>query len=95
MTVPNATQLESVAAALKKGAGKLADLLKQQAELKVELEAAANDAEATGLADFADVLRDMAAKLGALAVQNGRPAAPAARRRGRPPKPAEEQPPVT
>ena len=95
MTVPNATQLETVATALKKGANKLADLLKQQAELKTELEAAANDAEATGLCDFADVLRDMAAKLGALAAQNGRPAAPAVRRRGRPPKPADDQPSVT
>ena len=54
MTVSTGTQLDSTAAALKDGAAKLADVLKQHAALKAELETAAADAEAGGLGDFAE-----------------------------------------
>jgi DNA-binding protein H-NS len=95
MPAPATTQLDSIALALKEGAGKLADLLRQQATLRAELESAATDAEMAGFSDFGDVFRQMAVKVGALAAQDGRPTASSARRRGRPPKPADEQPSLT
>lgn len=92
MNVPPGTQLDSAAAALKGGAAKLAELLKQSAALRAELETAATDAEAGGLANFADVFRELARTLGPLGDQNGKPTTLAGKRRGRPPKPIDDPP---
>lgn len=86
MTVSTTGQLDTLATTLKDGAGQLADLLKQQAALKTKLENAAKEADLGGWGFFGDVFRDMAARLGSLPTQNGKPALPVARRRGRPAK---------
>ena len=93
MNHSTATQLDSIASALKEGAGKLADLLKQQAALKTELEIVAADADATGLADFAEIFRDMAWRLGPLGNHRGKPATTPtpSKPHGRPPKPTADK----
>jgi len=92
MTTSTGTQLDSAATALKSGAAKLAEVLKQHAALKAELETAAADAEAGGLADFAEVFRDMAKRLGPLGHDENRATASSSKRRGRPPKPTDDLP---
>ena len=92
MTVSSTTQLDATATALKNGAAKLAELLKQHAALKSELETAATEADAGGLPDFAEVIRDMARRLGPLSDNDGKPTVSVSKRRGRPPKPAHEEP---
>lgn len=95
MTISTGTQLDAVTVALKDAAAKLADIFTQQAELKIELQAAANDADASGLTRFAEVFRDMAARLGSLNTPDGKVTGTASKRRGRPPKPADVQAPAT
>ena len=91
MTETTTTQLDSVAVSLKEGAAKLADHFKQQAALKSELHRSASEAEAAGFQEFADILHEMAAKLGGISPHNSKDPAASTRRRGRPPKPADEQ----
>ena len=89
-TTSTATKLDSIAAAFKEAAGRLADLLRQQAVLKSDLEKAATEADAEGLADFAQALRDLAANLGPSNDHNAKPTVPPSKRRGRPPKAPDE-----
>ena len=95
MTEATTSQLHSVTALFKEGSAKLAEHLAQQASLKSELDRSASEAEALGFQDFADLLREMAAKLGGTATHNGKDSAAGALRRGRPPKPADDPAPIT
>lgn len=91
MVISPDQQLDALATALHESAGQLANLLKEQAALKTKLEKRAAEADAAGLGYFAGVFRDMAARLGSLTPQNGTPATPIARRRGRPAKSADNK----
>jgi DNA-binding protein H-NS len=84
--------LDTIVASYKEGAAKLADHLRQQAALKTELQRSASEAEAAGFQDFAELFQELAAKLGSSSTANGKESTASARRRGRPPKPADDQP---
>ena len=90
MTTP--TGLDLLTAHLKEAAAKFADALRQHASLRAELESAAGEAEAAGFADFAEVFRDMAARLGSFDDHRARGTTPPSKRRGRPPKAAAAEP---
>ncbi len=94
VSTPTASKLDLIAAGLKENAGKLADVLREHAALKLELESAASEADAAGFAEFAQVFRDMAANLCPSNDHNVAPTATPNKRRGRPPK-SSEQPSVS
>jgi hypothetical protein len=91
MTAQDTNPRDSIAASYKDLAAKLAEHLCQQAALKIELSNAANEAQAAGLQEFADLFTEMAATLGGSSAVNGKAHTPAGRRRGRPAKPADDQ----
>ncbi len=95
MTTQSPNSIDAVVDTMKACSGKLADHLRQQAALKAELSAAATDAQAGGMQEFADLFLEMAAVLGGTAAHNGKTPAVGTRRRGRPPKPADDQPATT
>ena len=87
-----APDIDTIVVSYKEGAAKLADHLRQQAALKTELQRSASEAEATGFQDFAELFQELATKLGSSSTANGKESTASARRRGRPPKPADDQP---
>jgi hypothetical protein len=84
-------QFDVTAASLADAATRLAQLFKLAATLKADLAAAAADADAAGLGDFAEIFRAMAAKLSGPGNQECKPNSPGTKRRGRPPKITDDQ----
>ena len=83
--------LDDVITRYKDGAEKLAEHLRQREALRNELRRSADEAEAAGFQDFAEILLEMADKLGGTSSHNGKDPAAPSRRRGRPPKLAADQ----
>jgi hypothetical protein len=87
--------MDTIIAQYKDGSAKLADHLCQRSALRNELLHAADEAEAGGFQDIAELFQEMAGKLGASAARNGKESTAAARKRGRPPKQADDPTSVT
>ena len=72
--------LDDVITRYKDGSEKLAEHLRQREALRNELRRSADEAEAGGFQDFAEILLEMAAKLGGTSPHNGKDLATSARK---------------